>query len=130
MGQVVTALAAWLFATLVVVVVFFQLALAAGMPWGALAWGGRFTGRLPAYMRAVSVVSVFVLLLLGVIVLVRAGVIWPGWQPISRPAAWGVVAYSAIAVGLNAITPSRWERMAWLPVAIVMLLCSMVVATG
>jgi hypothetical protein len=125
----VTAIAAaHVFAALVVVAVIFQLALAAGMPWGTLAWGGRFPGRLPAHMRAVSVLSAFVLLLLGVIVLVGAGVIWPDCQQTSRTAAWLVVAYSAIAVVLNAITPSRWERIVWLPVAIAMLVCSVVVA--
>lgn len=41
------SLPAFVFCTLVAVVVLFQLALAAGAPWGHLAMGGKFPGRLP-----------------------------------------------------------------------------------
>ena len=39
-----------------------------------------------------------------------------------------VVAVSGVAVLLNLVTPSKWERMLWAPVAIVMLATSLDVA--
>jgi len=38
----------------------FQLALAAGVPWGAAAWGGGSPGVLPARLRLASSASVLV----------------------------------------------------------------------
>ena len=125
-----TVLAAHVFTALVVIGAIFQLALAVGMPWGTLTWGGRFPGRLPVYMRGVCIVSMFLLLALALVVSIRAGVVLSDWLPISRTLVWGVVAYSALGVVANAITPSRWERIVWLPVAVLLLTCSMVVAAS
>jgi hypothetical protein len=54
----------------------------------------------------------------------------PGWEPVSRTLVWGVVAYCVLGVLANALTPSRWERIIWLPVVSGMLLCSILVALG
>lgn len=107
----------------------FQFALACGAPWGRLTWGGQFPGRLPARMRIVAVVSAVLLLSFIVIVQVRAGLIAPLWQPISRKLIWIVVAYCGAGAIANAITPSRWERIVWLPVVIALLVTSVLTAT-
>jgi hypothetical protein len=125
-----TELAAHVFTALAVLGAGFQVCLAVGMPWGQLSGGGRFVGRLPGYMRGVAVISMALLLALAVIVSVRAGVLWPSWQPLSRVLIWGVVAYCGLGVVANALTPSRWERTLWLPVVSAMLACSIVVATS
>ncbi len=122
------AVAAGLFLALTAIVAVFQLALAAGTPWGHLAWGGRFPGRLPASMRAVAVVSAALLLSFAAIVCARAGVAFPEWQPLSERLVWAVVAYCALGVLANAATPSRWERIIWLPVVTLMLVCALLVA--
>ena len=85
--------AAIVFLALVLVVVVFQLALVAGMPWGELTWGGKFTGKLPGSMRVVTFISAVLLVAFGMIVSIRAGVLFPDWQPISRTLIWFVVAY-------------------------------------
>jgi hypothetical protein len=120
--------AAHVFTALAVLGAVFQAALAVGMPWGRLTWGGKFTGQLPGYMRVVAVVSMALLLAFAVVVAVCAGVLWPSWQPRSRALIWGVVAYCGLGVVANALTPSRWERLLWLPVVSAMLACSVVVA--
>ncbi|MBA2669330.1 MAG: hypothetical protein H0U67_03040 [Gemmatimonadetes bacterium] len=116
------------FSALVLIVVVFQLALAAGMPLGELTWGGRFPGRLPVRMRIVAIVSAVILGAFGLIVAIRAGVVLPEWQPLSRVLIWFVVAYCALGVLANAVTPSRWERRIWLPVVAVLLVLSTTVA--
>jgi hypothetical protein len=120
--------AAHAFAALAVLAAAFHVALAAGAPWGRLTWGGRFPGRLPGSMRGVAVLSAALLVAFALAVAVRAGVLWPSWQPTSRKLVWGVVAYCALGVLANAFTPSRWERIVWLPVVAAMLVCSTIVA--
>ena len=121
-------MAAWGFVALLVLVSLFQLALAAGAPWGKLAMGGRYPGRLPAAMRIAAVVQVGIYALMGAVVLSRAGVVLPAWLEVSRVAVWVVVGVSALAAVLNLITPSKWERRLWAPVAILMLATATTVA--
>ena len=120
--------AAIMFCVLTSVVVVFQLALAAGAPWGQVAMGGKYPGRFPRQLRIAAVVQALVLVGLGAVVLTRAGLIFPQWLAASTWLIWGVVAFSVLALALNLITPSKWERIIWAPVAAVMLVSSLVVA--
>lgn len=122
--------AAHSFTVLVGIVVAFQIALAAGVPWGHLTWGGKFSGRLPGRMRGVAIFSVVLLAVFALIVEARAGVILPQWQGLSQILIWVVVAYCALGVVMNAITPSKWERMIWFPIVLGMLVCSVMVGLG
>ena len=122
--------AAIIFCVLTSVVVVFQLALAAGAPWGQVAMGGKYPGRFPRQLRIAAVVQALVLVGLGVVVLTRAGLIFPQWLSAATWLVWGVVAFSALALILNLITPSKWERILWAPVAAGMLLCSVIVAVS
>ncbi|WP_342561599.1 hypothetical protein NST84_18305 [Paenibacillus sp. FSL R7-0345] len=124
------SLAANVFSILITVVILFQAALAAGMPWGEYAMGGKFPGRLPASMRVACLIQIAVLALLALIVLSKAEVILPGWQKFAESTIWFVVAFSVIASILNLITKSVREKRIWAPVSIVMLLSSLIVAIG
>ena len=106
----------------------FQLALAAGAPWGHLAMGGRFPGRLPPAMRVAALVQIVLYVLIAMLVFARAGLALPEWLEVSRTAIWAVVALMGVAVVLNLITPSRWERILWAPVALVMFAASVRIA--
>ena len=120
--------AALTFNLLAVLVIIFQLALALGMPWGELTWGGSFPGALPPYMRGVCVVSAIVLMAFSWVVSARAGLIGLGQHKNFSKLIWVVVAYSALGVIANTITPSFWERVVWLPVALGLFASSFVVA--
>lgn len=122
-----TIIAARVFATLIVGVILFQIGLIVGMPWGEFTWGGYYPGTLPTNMRLASVASAFLLLAIGLIVLIRAGFLLPAWQPFSKKLMWVVVPYCGLGVIANAITPSVWERIIWLPVAIILFAASIVV---
>ncbi|MCR5877226.1 hypothetical protein [Phenylobacterium sp. J367] len=121
-------LAALVFAALIALVAAFQLALALGAPWGAYAMGGAFPGVYPPAMRVAALVQIGVLALIAAVILARAGVALPRWRRAARPLAWGVVAFTALGVILNLITPSGGERLVWAPVAIVLFLASLRVA--
>ncbi len=122
--------AATVFVFGIAVVVLFQLALAIGMPWGHLAMGGKFPGRFPPKMRIAALVQGVILAFLGAVVLVRSGLLLPEWSASARWLIWVVVAFSGLSVVLNVITPSKWERIIWVPVTVVLLITSIIVATN
>lgn len=123
-------IATYLFLILVTLVIIFQFALTLGMPWGHLTMGGKFEGKLPARMRVVSTLSAFILMLFGLIVATAGGLLLPEWHELATNAIWVVVAYCVMGVLANAVTPSKWERIIWLPVVSLMLVCSLLVALG
>lgn len=119
---------AYFFAFLTLIVFLFQIALAAGMPWGHLAMGGRYPGKFPPNMRVGAVIQGALLAFLGVIVLSRADVAFPGLSNLSNILVWVAFAISGISLVLNLITQSKWERVLWAPVGFLMTVSSLVVA--
>lgn len=122
--------AALAFAGLTALVVLFQLALAAGAPWGAYAMGGAYPGRFPPALRGAALAQAAVLALFAGVVLVRGGVILPRLQRAARWPAWIVVALSAVSLALNLLTPRAGERLLWAPVAVLMLASALRVAAA
>lgn len=123
-----TTLAALVFAVAALGVVAFQFALALGAPWGAYAMGGAVPGRFPPSLRVAAAIQAVLIGLLAVVVLSDAGLVWPDLAIALPWLIWIPVAVSALAVVLNAISRSAGERRIWVPVAVVLLLSSLVVA--
>ena len=109
-------------------VVAFQIALAAGAPWGAYAMGGAFPGQFPPELRIAALIQAALLVGLAAVVLARAGIMFPTWARVSRRLIWLVVVFAAISLILNLITPSEGERAIWAPTAFVLLASSAIVA--
>lgn len=122
--------AALIFSATIVAAVLFQLALAAGVPWGAYAMGGTHPGRLPGLFRLAAMIQAVLLTAMAGVVLARADVALPSWTPASQWLVWVVVAFSTISLGLNLITPSATERRIWAPVGVLLVACSVIVALG
>jgi hypothetical protein len=89
----------------------FQLALAAGAPWGAAAWGGQAPGVLPPSLRVASGVSVLVYGGLAALVATDS----PG-PTARRRLLTGASVLMALGAVANLATPSPVERI-WAPVA-------------
>ncbi|QNO37594.1 hypothetical protein H4J02_00635 [Protaetiibacter sp. SSC-01] len=110
-------------------IVAFQLALAAGVPWGRAAYGGQ-RDDLPASMRVSSGVAAVLWAGFALIVLRRVGLV--GWAPLPDawlPAAvWVAAALAGLSVVLNAITRSRIERAIWLPASVLLLAATLALA--
>ena len=124
----VTALAAITYTIATAGVITFQVALALGAPWGAYAMGGASPGRFPPAMRVAALIQAAVLGALAVAVLSQVGLALPSLAEAYPWLIWVAVAVSALSVLLNAITRSAGERRIWLPVALVLLVCSVTVA--
>jgi hypothetical protein len=120
--------AALLYAGVSAGVVVFQVALAAGAPWGTYAMGGAFPGKLPVTLRIAALAQAALIVGMSVVVLSRAGLVLAGWPKVTRWLVWCVVAFAALSLVLNLITPSAGERALWAPVALLLLASSTVVA--
>lgn len=120
--------AAIVFAAVTGGAVAFQVALALGAPWGRYAMGGAFPGSFPPRMRVAALIQAVILALLGLVVLSAAGIVAPGVADAAPMLIWLPVVVSALSLVLNAITPSAGERRIWVPVALVLLAASLVVA--
>lgn len=120
-------MAALVFTLATLLVILFQLCLAIGLPWGAASMGGKFPGKYPPKMRWVAILNAIVLLVLIMIVVIRAGLIFPELLFYSSIAIWVVVLFALIGTILNSITPSKIERI-WAPVALIQLISSAMVA--
>ena len=120
--------AALVFALASGVVIGFQLALALGAPLGAYAMGGRYPGRFPGYLRFAALAQALLICILAIAVLSDAGLVVPGFADALPGLVWLAVAFSAESTLLNAITRSPVERRTWLPMSIVMLVSSLIVA--
>ena len=99
---------------LLLVAAVFQLALGAGAPWAAAAYGGRAVrsdGRLPSRYRAASLVTVVVLLAIGWLLLLRGGVIGAASRNSALTAAcWVLAVLFAVNTAGNLAGRHPWER--------------------
>ena len=123
-----TRMAAFLYAIISSGVVAFQIALAAGAPWGAFVMSGAFPGQFPPALRIAALIQAALLVGMAAVVLARADLILPRWSRVSRWLVWIVVAFAALSLILNLITPSAGERTIWVPIAFLMLISSSIVA--
>jgi hypothetical protein len=79
-------------------------------------------------MRVAALVQAVLIALFSLAVLSAAGLVVPQLADAYPWVVWIAVAVSALALVLNSISRSAGERRIWVPVAIVMLVCSLVVA--
>ena len=119
---------ALVFSSLIGITVLFQLALALGAPWGEYAMGGRYPGKWPLKLRVFGIAQILILLFIELIVLIRAGMLLPGYYQISRLASWFIVGFFVLSFGLNVSTPSKGERLLWAPTSLLLLAASLVIA--
>jgi hypothetical protein len=124
----ITVAAATIYLFVTAGVVAFQFALALGVPWGSYAMGGTFPGRFPPAMRVAAVGQAALLGSMAAVVMSRAGLLLSDWAQVSVWLMWVIVAFSAVSLVLNTITPSAGERRIWVPMAIVLFTSSLTVA--
>jgi hypothetical protein len=92
----------------------FQVALGAGAPWAAAAYGGRVAlsdGRLPSRYRTASLVTAVVLVAIGWLLLLRGGVVGSASQNAALTAAcWACAALFAVNTAGNLAARHPVER--------------------
>src|SRR5918992_3065210 len=107
----------------------FQLALALGAPLGRAAWKGSHV-RLPKGLRIASAFAAMFWVLAALVVLGRAGLASPISLSIARWGTWILVGILPLGAVMNLVSPSKWERYIWGPVALILAALCFVVARG
>jgi hypothetical protein len=123
----VTVQIAHLYATAMLAIAFFQVALILGAPLGRYTQGGQNDGALPMSGRIIAAVSIPVVLFQGLAILSAAGfpgLGWPFWT------GWVALAVTGVSTVLNWMTPSKPERMVWGPIMLVLTAMALVVMTA
>ena len=105
-------IAAILYILITVVVIFFQLFLVLGAPWGEFTQGGRHKGTLPISGRISAAISIPILVFMASSISSVVGFI-PNW---SIRTAYITLALQGVTAVFNLITPSLKERRLWGPV--------------
>jgi hypothetical protein len=110
----------------------FEALLAAGVPWGRAAWGGGSAELNPGLRVGSAAVAV---VFLGAALVVRRVGGHRNWAPLpdrwSRPAVWGLAAYTGLGTILNMLSRSPVERAVMTPVALSLaVLCGLTAAWG
>lgn len=109
-------------------IAIFQLALAAGAPWGHAAWGGA-NARLSTAQRGASAAAVVFYGAAALIVLGRAGVLRArGNAALFRWGIWFLAVAMAIGALPNFASQSRWENLIFGPLALVLAILCVIVA--
>ncbi len=111
------------------IVALFQLALAAGAPWGEYAYGGARTGKLPVGFRINSVVAALVMVAIAGHYLAQLGVFEPLLDSAGNSVVnWVLVGFTGLSAVANNITRSKKERAVWAIPTILMFIAALLVA--
>jgi hypothetical protein len=105
----------------------FQFALAAGAPLGHFAWGGSHR-VLPPRLRIGSLASLVLYATMAVVILSKAAVIHILPEGVATAGAWAVSTYCFVGIALNALSKSKPERFAMVPLSTLLALLSLWVA--
>jgi len=122
-----------LIAAIIAVVLFavmsiIQLLLALGLPYGRLAFGGKYE-KLPTRMRIFSVIAIIIFVFASISILERAGIIIIFNNPIFIAVfIWIIAIYLAFNTLLNAISKSKWEKVIMTPISLILAICCFIVA--
>jgi len=116
-GNAPASIAGKIAALLLLVVVAFQAALAAGAPWGAATQGGANEGVLPDVLRVGSVIT---LIIYAVLAVVAGTSLAP--STLRRRVLYAAAAVMVLATLLNIASNSFVERIIWAPVTIALVI--------
>jgi hypothetical protein len=107
----------------------FQILLAAGLPLGSAAFGGK-NEVLPPKLRYASAVSAFIFAAAFYIILARGGLLWGVSQSSAfvHVGIWMLVTIFGVSTLANISSRSRWERSIMAPVGLVLTVCCVMVA--
>ena len=123
--------AAYALVAIQICVALFQLALVLGAPMGEYTLGGQNIGKLPPKLRILSAVSMILNLGIAGHYLAQAGNLTPVLPgDLNGLANWALVGFNFLGLIMNSISRSKKERRTWVPVLLLSVSCSLVVALG
>ena len=121
-----------LIAAIIAVVLFtgmniFQLLLALGLPFGRLAYGGKYE-KLPSKMKITSLIGIVIFIFASLSVLERAKIITIFNNLMFVTVfIWIIAVYLAFNTLMNAISKSKWEKLIMTPISLTLTICCFIV---
>ncbi|GAJ22246.1 unnamed protein product, partial [marine sediment metagenome] len=96
----------------------FQLLLVLGLPFGRLAYGGKYE-KLPSKMKITSLIGIIIFIFASLSVLERADIIIIFNNPMFVTVfIWIIAVYLAFNTLMNAISKSKWEKLIMTPISL------------
>ena len=86
---------------------------------------GKFQGELPVKMKLFSLLSIVILISVAIMIEIGGGSITVESQDLRSKLVIIVIVFNIVQSILHIITPSKWERILWLPIILIMLSCSL-----
>jgi len=121
-----------LIAAIIAVVLFagmsvFQLLLVLGLPFGRLAYGGKYE-KLPSKMKIISLIGIVIFIFTSLSVLERAEIIiiFNNLMFVTV-VVWIIAVYLAFITIMNAISKSKWEKLIMTPISLTLAICCFIV---
>ena len=119
-------------AAIIAVVLFagmsvFQLLLVLGLPFGRLAYGGKYE-KLPSKMKIISLIGIVIFIFTTLSVLERAEIIiiFNNLMFVTV-IVWIIAVYLAFITLMNAISKSKWEKLIMTPISLTLAICCFIV---
>lgn len=122
-------IAIWISIFTLLIVSLFQVALVLGAPLGEYAFGGAYRGKLPVRYRIGSAFSILIYIATAAHYLAQAQVVnrlLP--NDLNSLVNWALVGLNTASLIMNGISRSKRERNTWVPVALLLLICSIFIA--
>jgi hypothetical protein len=105
----------------------FQLLLVIGLPFGRLAYGGKYE-KLPSKMKITSLIGIVIFIFASLSVLERAEIIIIFNNPMFVTVfVWIIAVYLAFNTLMNAISKSKWEKLIMTPISLTLAICCFIV---
>ena len=106
----------------------FQILLALGLPFGQVAWGGKFK-KLPLGFRLASLFSAGIMAFAAILVLEKATI----FSVLNTPKVvtfgiWILAAFLGLNTISNFISRSKWEKRIMTPISLILSLLCLTVA--
>ena len=122
-------ISSWILIVTLALVALFQFALVLGAPMGEYAFGGQNKGMLPARFRVASAISILIYSAIAGHYLAQIGVLPKLLSAeFNDIANWALVGFNLVGLIMNSISRSKLERQLWVPVLLLMTVCSALVA--
>jgi hypothetical protein len=113
------------------IVSMFQIALMLGAPMGEYAFGGQYHGKLPLKLRIGSVFTLGIYTAQIGHYLAQASILPKLLSPsLNTGTNWVFVGIFVVGLALNSISRSEKERKMWVPVLLLSVVLSVLVAIG
>ena len=114
----------------IVIIIIFHICLMIGKPWGHLTMAGRFQGELPFKMKLFSGLSILILFFIATIVEIGSGNLLSVSRDLRYIMLSMALIFNVFQTILHTITPSKWERILWLPIILIMLCTNAMILFG